>query len=656
MCGILFSWDNKNTIQRKTFDIGLTSLDHRGPDERSVWISDCEHIALGHTRLSINDITGGSQPLLSDDGLIIVVVNGEFYDHRNIRRKLAEEGYQFRTQSDSEILIALYKKFGFRCLDHLNGEFSFILSDLLEKRIFAARDRFGVKPLYYFHIDGKLVMASECKALFKTGVKPAWDQRTAIKNDHLFMISQSDTLFDRIFQIKPGCYITYDGKSFEEVSYWDLKFPKENQLSAVLPEEEKQISIYRNKLIAAVQRRLDSDVPVAVYLSGGLDSSAILGIASSLSSTAMDAYSIGFNDDTYDETEASIEMAKHCGANHHLIVVNDQLLADNFEKTVWHCEAPMFNLHSVAKFILSKMVKQDGYKAVLTGEGSDDILGGYAFLRKDIIQSSLKLNEREKRECLDSLERNNKIYGSLFSSVTASGMESVQSRLGYLPSYMETGKNYYLSISELYSDESRDFANRLDVFGEFLEGIRYREVLMGMNRLDQTLYMWCKSHFPTYILSLVGDRVEMGNSIEGRLPFLDLELVEFSVGISTDLKMKDNKEKYILREAAKEFITETVYFRQKQPFLAPPINLDSNSPIGQLVHDTFNGSQLDKIPIFSRKKVLKMLDRAMGSSIEERKHYDKMILQILSMCFLQDKFNPTHNISSVEEMSYVVGA
>lgn len=651
MCGIVFSWERSKPISKKKLNSALLSINHRGPDAQASWISPCGHYSLGHTRLSIIDVHGGHQPLISNDEQVVAVVNGEFYDHEKIRRGLVSEGYKFKTESDSELLIALYEKYQQRCLDYLKGEFSFVLFDRRSDTVFAARDRFGIKPLYFYHDSQKVIMASECKAILEMGVEAEWNKETAIKNDHLFMVSQSDSAFEGIYQVKPGCSLVLKSGHLVESSYWDLEFPPE-PIQRKGNTESDYIGEFKNKLIDAIETRLHSDVPVGVYLSGGLDSCSILGVASHLSSTPITAFSIGFEDSAYDESTVAKEMADHVGANLDLTIINDQLLADNFEETVWHCEAPMFNSHSVAKYLLSKKVNASGYKVVLTGEGSDDILGGYAFLRKDIIQSRTDLTPEQKNEKLKQLVESNKIYGSLFSNTDNPEMQFLKNMLGYVPCYMESGKNYFDKISDLYTEDFKEYSRNQNVFDSLLGEFDYGRKIKGRSPVNQSLYMWCKSHLPCYILSLVGDRVEMGNSVEGRLPFLDHDLVEFAAKLPLDMKMRGMTEKYILREAMKEFITNTVYQRQKQPFLAPPINLDPDSPIGQLVHDTFLGSDLERLPFFDREKILTLLENAKTSDEEARKHFDKIILQILSMCFMQKKFF-SHEIETVK---YAVGA
>lgn len=380
MCGIVGALGSPGSVDSGHLTAAVRSLIHRGPNSQREWVSRDRQVGLGHSRLSIIDLDGGDQPIANEDETIRVVVNGEFYDFERIRADLESRGHVFRTRSDSEILIHLYEECGVHCLEHLRGEFAFLLWDEPHRRLFAARDRFGIKPLYYAAHQGVTYFASEVKALFAAGVPAEWDRAALLDGP---MAAPNSTLYAGVRQVPPAHYLLTHGGHADIHPYWDVDFPVSGQERAA--EIVEHVENLREVLQQAVRLRMRADVPVACYLSGGLDSCAILGIASKFASRPLRAYTLAFDHADYDERKTAEAQAKLSGADFFPIDIRSADLADHFGDAIYHAERPFINAHCVAKFLLSRAVRDDNTRVVLTGEGSDEVFAGYAHFRKDLM-------------------------------------------------------------------------------------------------------------------------------------------------------------------------------------------------------------------------------------------------------------------------------
>ena len=380
MCGIFGYINPLKALTKEELLKVIKTLLHRGPEEQGIWQSDDATVGLCHTRLAIIDLCGGHQPLVSQDESIHAVVNGEFYEYEKIREELIAKGYAFRTHTDSEILIALYQEYGTNCLFHLRGEFAFILWDENKKQLFAARDRFGIKPLFYTKYNGGLYLASEIKALLKLGIPAIWNVDAVLAMMYL-VFPQDSTIFKDIYAIKPGYFLIAKDSDVTFEKYWDLNLAKTSELPTEYNEAE-YIKIFRKKLEDAVKIRLKADVPVGCYLSGGLDSSAIFALASQIHHKPVKAFSIAFDNPLFDESKFAKEMAQHIGSEYHEVRITQKDMAENFSDTIWHTEYPFLNAHVVAEYLLSKLVSEAKFKVVLTGEGADELLRVTNFSKK----------------------------------------------------------------------------------------------------------------------------------------------------------------------------------------------------------------------------------------------------------------------------------
>ncbi len=642
MCGIaaFFQRSSNQTIESETLARALSEISHRGPDGQGQWISKDRKVHLGHARLSIIDLEGGAQPLLHPDRDLATVVNGELYDYEGIRKRLAAEGHNFRTQSDSEIVLPLYERFGPNFLNQIRGEFSIVVWDGKQKNLFAARDRFGIKPLFYSIQNGALFLASEIKALFQMGVPACWDNESVHQFHTGLLPLPGRTLFKGVFQVPPGHYLIATENDVRLIKYWDFNYPTAEKIDQNLSVEEAAGEL-KNRFEKAVQLRMRADVPVACYLSGGLDSCAVLGIAARQTGQRIRAFTLGFDHVDYDETKIAEEMARHAGAEFCPIQVREQDVADNFCRSVWHAETPFTNTHGIAKLLLSRKVREAGYKVVLTGEGSDEIFAGYPHFRRDVLLYNRQGQDPSAVEALlQQLEDGNQVSKGLVLPIgRVAGLESLKLVLGFVPSFVETFVQTGSKMAGILSPYFRQKFEHRSPFLALLSEVAAAEQLTGRDAVNQSMYLWSKTALCNYILCVLGDRMEMANSVEGRVPFLDHHLVEWVVQLPISMKIRGMTEKFILREAVKPFITDTVYRRQKHPFLAPPSTVGTDSPVYALMQDTLRGAQGAALPFYDTKVLSDLLDRLPKMTPQERALIDPLLVNAMSFAFLQDRFH-----------------
>ncbi len=638
MCGIVAAFSARGSVSAEALEQATSRLHHRGPDGRRCWVSDDGHVGLGHARLSIIDLMTGDQPIASEDGQTRIVVNGEFYGYEAIQRELEERGHRLRTKSDSEIALHLYEDYGLQFLQHLRGEFALVLWDGRQRRIVAARDRFGIKPLYYAWVGATLCFASEAKALFALGVPARWDEESVFHTVSMAEY-QSRTLYEGVFQLPPGHFVIATERHLQINQYWDFDYPVAGQADGKKSEAD-HVAEFREVLEEAVRIRLRADVPVGVYLSGGLDSCSVLGLAARHHPEPLKAFNLSFEDVAYDEGAIAREMATLAGADYFEIPIGQRDLAENFSDAIAQAETYCVNAHGVAKYLLSRAVRDAGYKVVLTGEGSDEILGGYAHFRRDMLLYNRDGQDpAEINQLLGWLEEHNSVSrGLLLPDGEIGPVESVRRVLGFVPSWIETFSTRGVKLRPLLSDDFRArFAAQEGVY-PVLDEVDVRRQLAGRDPLNQSLYLWSKTALCRYILTMLGDRMEMGHSIEGRVPFLDHKVVETLVSQPVHMKVRGMTEKYVLREAVKDAITDTVYRRQKHPFLSPPATLNPDDTFHTFVEDTLRGTTFASMPFFDQKRVVELLERLPDMEVGARTANDQVLMQLVSMSVLHERF------------------
>lgn len=639
MCGIVAFFSHKQQVSPLSVQTATRRLHHRGPDGQRHWISSDGRVALGHARLSIIDLRTGDQPIASEDNHKHIIVNGEFYDYETVQNELERAGHHLRTRSDSEIALHLYEDLGIQCLHRLRGEFAFVLWDEIHRTLFAARDRFGIKPLFYAIHQHTLYIASEVKALFAAGVPARWDGESVAQATE-FGGHQMRTLFAGVFQVPPGHYLLATDKHLEVNQYWDFNYPLKDSSPLQRPNPEYAAE-FRHVLEEAVRLRLRADVPVGCYLSGGLDSCAMLGLAARHRSDPIRAFTLTFDRPDYDEEKEAKEMASKVGAEFFPIPIRQDDLADNFADAIEQSETFCFNAHGVAKYLLSRAVRDAGYKVVITGEGSDEILGGYAHFRRDMVLYNRNGQAAEEAAALlRDLETANPVSrGLLLPHGAAKPLDNVKRSLGFVPSWIETFSARAAKMQPLWASDFADRFGPRESYHSLLNGIDIRGQLYGRDPVHQSLYLWSKTLLPGYILNVLGDRMEMAHSVEGRLPFLDHHVVEVLRSQPVHQKIHGMTEKYVLREAVRDVITATVYKRQKHPFLSPPATLNPTQKLSVLVNDTLRGSALSSIPFFDQKKIIALLDRLPAMDEGARVANDQVLMILVSACILQERFS-----------------
>ena len=637
MCGIVAFFSRRNPVSSDALQRATQSLYHRGPDGQRHWISADRHVALGHARLSIIDLATGDQPIASEDEKIHIVVNGEFYGYEPIQRELENAGHRLRTRSDSEIALHLYQDVGVQCLHRLRGEFAFVLWDERNRTLFAARDRFGIKPLFYAFHNETLYFASEAKALFAAGVPARWDAESMYHAVE-FGGHQTRTLYDGVFQVPPGHYVLATDKHIEVNQYWDFNYPKADATRTHRSDADYAAE-FRHVLEEAVRIRLRADVPVGCYLSGGLDSCAVIGLAAKHHPDPIRAFTLTFDHADYDEEAQAKEMAAKVGAEFCPIPMRQDDLADGFAAAVAQSEVMCTNAHGVAKYFLSRAVRDAGYKVVITGEGSDEILGGYAHFRRDMVLYSKEIDPAASAALLEELERSNPVSrGLLLPHGEAGQLGSVQRALGFVPSWIETFSARSMKMRNLLHGDFHAHHAPRESFHGLLSGLDVRNQLNGRDAVHQSLYLWSKTLLPNYILTVLGDRMEMAHSVEGRVPFLDHHVVELICSQPVTQKIHGMTEKYVLREAVKDVITDTIYRRQKHPFLSPPATLNPKERLSTMMQDTLRGPVMASIPFFDQKKVIGLLDGLDTMDEGSRVANDQVLMLLMSACVLQERF------------------
>ncbi len=635
MCGIVAMFSKEEPVSAKALASATQRLNYRGPDKQCQWIAPDQRVGLGHARLSIVDLVTGDQPIANENQQVHLIVNGELYDFERIQRELKQRGHQFRTRSDSEIVLHLYEEFGTQCLHHLRGEFAFILWDESNQVLFAARDRFGIKPLFYAVVGNTIYLASEVKALFAAGVPARWDQESFFQQ--LFVYPNQDrTLFEGVYQVPPGYYLLATCQGIQLVRYWDLDYSAPN-VTTTRRSDAEYIEQLHDTLAEAIRIRLRADVPVGCFLSGGVDSSTVLGMAAKYSSEPIRAFTVCFEHTAYDEGSIARETAAYVGADFQSISLNQSDFANHIADAIWHAETLAINPHGVARYLQSRVVHDSGYKVVLSGEGSDEIFAGYSHTRQDLLfNKTAQLTTVIKQE-LGAIQENKSAVSAPLASSTPFALAGVQQILGFVPSWLrEIAINRSFFHLLVAPDYAAKFADR-DTYKIFVKQFDIPGQLAGRKPVIQSLYLWSKSILPNYIL--FAERLEMAHAVEVRLPFLDHHVFELVRQMPVSLLIRGMKEKYVLREAARPFLTDTVYARPKQPFTAPPATLTANNKLYTLIQDSLRSSAMKSLPFFEQAAIIALLDKLPEMNDNKRMALDSILLMILCAYFIHTKYH-----------------
>jgi asparagine synthase (glutamine-hydrolysing) len=581
MCGIAgFIYSDRNRPVDPDTLVAMAAIQyHRGPDGFGWQAMD--GVGFSHARLSIIDLDEqrGRQPFISEDRQLMLTKNGELYDYQRIRADLTARGAHFRTKSDSEIIMHLYPRAGLeKTLPLLRGEFAFALYDREDDCLHLVRDRFGVKPLYWTHIDGGLVFGSELKVLFAHPAVSREFDSAGLYHQLMQTMVPGTTAFAGINQVQPGHVLsirrTPDGRfNIEDRRYWDMPFPEEDAREQARKESD-YIDGVRERLIEAVQLRLEADVPVGCYLSGGIDSCAIVGLSAASTQGPVKAFTIGFDSSDYDETPIATEMAQASGAEQDILRIDADHLYDHFEETLWHTERTIYNTLGVAKLLMSRRVNQVGYKVVLTGEGSDELFGGYPAFRRDMFLHGLDhLSGDERAEWESLLAENNKLFKGAMLAEQSIDDAALSAVVGFTPSCLQPWLASSQRVPALLHPDHRSALSGYSP-GAAIADTLDPDALKNRHPLDRAQYVWIKTMLEGQILTWGGDRVDMANAMEARPPFLDHHLAEYAAMLPPAMRIHGRTEKYVLREAMKGLLPETLYKREKFAFMAPPAHTD----------------------------------------------------------------------------------
>lgn len=668
MCGIagVFHHQTERAIEPQTLVNMAAIMHHRGPDGFGYEVQQDYGVGFSHARLSIIDLDEkrGRQPFLSADKRLMLTHNGEFYDFKRIRADLTARGARFNSKSDSEIVLHLFERYGLEdTLKELRGEFAFGLFDAEDESLYLVRDRFGIKPLYWTETEHGVVFGSELKVLFSHPDVKREFSAEGLYHQLIQVMVPGSTAFEGINQVQPGYVVKLQRKNGKVVAtehkYWDVDFPPEESYPGADVDEEAYIEGVRAKLLEAVQHRMTADVPVGCYLSGGIDSCAILGLASASTQTSVKAFTIGFDSADYDETPIAEEMAEATQADHHIMRLKADDLYDHFVKTLWHTERTIYNTLGVAKYLMSKEVHESGYKVVMTGEGSDELFAGYPAFRKDMFLHGLDhLPEVERVEWQELLEKNNKLFKGAMLAREEFVSDAFNQKMGFTPSCVQPWLSCSSVALPLMSESKRQQVEGYDPSTAIADTLD-KNMLDGRHPLDRAQYVWIKTMLEGQILTWGGDRVDMANSMEARPAFLDHHLAEYAFTVPPHLRIKGNKEKYVLREAMKGLLPETLYKREKFAFMAPPAHTDPEKwkAVEKLAEQFLSEDAVKSAGLLDYSEVVKTFERHQDENVpnEERVQLDAVINHMLGVQVLHHHFVATDVPKQAEQRARELG-
>ena len=547
MCGVVGFVDmhGERKPDRELLVRMTDKLIHRGPDSAGYFVD--HSMALGFRRLSIIDLESGDQPIYNEDGSVVLMCNGEIFNYRELKRVLIQKGHSFRTNSDVEVLLHLYEEHGIDFLDKINGQFAFVIYDRKHRRLFLARDHFGINPLHYSIINGLFIFASEIKAILEHPQVPREVDLTGLDQILSFPgLVSPRTMFKGIKSLKSGHYMVVENGEVSVREYWDLDYPPLGATS-ISKSENEYVDELKELLTRSVQYRLQSDVEVGFYLSGGLDSSLIGALINQIApNTRRHSFSIGFTDADISETKHQRLMARSTRSIHNEIIFDWSEIVERLSRMVYHCECPVRESYNTCSMALSAAAQNAGVKVVLTGEGADELFAGYVGYRFD----SFRDRESKSYDLETALEDElrEKLWGDrdFFYEKDHLAMREVKQTL------------YSARVNELY----RKFdCHKHDLIN--------KERLRGRHPLHQRSYLDFRLRLSDHLISDHGDRMTLANSVEGRYPFLDIDVVEFSTRIPPDLKLHNYTEKYILKRVAEDLLPREIMNREKFGFHAP---------------------------------------------------------------------------------------
>ena len=625
MCGICgkLNFDRDAGVSPVLVKAMADTIQHRGPDDEGYYISG--QIGLGFRRLSIIDLNTGHQPISNEDGRVWIVFNGEIYNYQELRQYLLSKGHIFKSDTDTEVIVHLYEELGEGCVEKLRGMFAFAIWDERLKSLFLARDRVGIKPLYYYCSQTALLFASEIKAILadpavKREVFPAMIDRFLTFN----YLAGSETMFKNIFKLPPGSYMWVRSKSVEIRQYWDLSFEPSSSSSDAM--ESRLADLLDN----TVKLHMISDVPVGFLLSGGFDSTALLSIASRIAPRRLSSFTVGFSDlGVVDERPYARLAAQRFGTEHHEMTISAKEFQDCIPTYVWHMEEPVCEPPAIAMYYVSRFAMKS-VKVLISGEGGDEAFGGYAIYR------NLLWLERFKRvlgpfrgATASTLAKLNHLLKSEVIAKYAPPL-GIAPALSYYGGHSNPFGGNHSHIKSLYTNEFRD---GLD--GDYSVAGLTRHIEHGPvnDRINRMLYIDTKTWLPDDLL-LKADKMTMANSIELRVPFLDHEILEFAAGLAGSYKVRGLTTKYLAKRVLGHRIPPEIVRRRKAGFPVP-----YESWLRREMKDWLHGILLDRQTLergyFEKKSIERIVSEDSHSGDRAKDLFSLTVLELWHRAFLK---------------------
>jgi asparagine synthase (glutamine-hydrolysing) len=607
MCGLvgIYNLGSDKQPARQELATMVEMLRHRGPDGYGLYLD--EAIGLGHARLAIIDLDTGAQPIHNEDRTVWVVFNGEIFNFIELRRDLAGRGHVFYTQSDTEVLVHLYEEYGDDFVHHLNGQFAIALWDAPRHRLLLVRDRAGILPLFYAEHDKRLLFGSEIKSILPMlGGAPRLNPSALDQVMTFWSALAPETLFEGIRELAPGEMLIAEGGCITRRRYWSWSYPVDGDYFE-RPEEDLAAELH-DLLVDATRLRLRADVPVGAYLSGGFDSSAIAALVHHYGGVPLRTFSLGFEDRALDEGEFQRALVRHIGAEHSEIQCRDGDIAARFLDTVWMTETPILRTAPVPMGMLSGAVRAANFRVVLTGEGADEVFGGYDIFKEAKIRAFwARFPQSTRRPALlkrlypylDLSQRQTLIYLQSFFGL---GIDTPDApHFSHIPRWTTTSR-----CKEFFSAELR-MALADDAVARLLD--RLPPEMPRWHRFHRAQYLEAVSLLPGYLLSSQGDRMLMSNSVEGRFPYLDHRVIEFANRLHPRLKMKVLREKHILKRAVGRYLPDAILNRLKQPYRAPDSAAFFHGELPEYARELLSADALRRYGYFDAAKVQRLLEK-----------------------------------------------
>jgi asparagine synthase (glutamine-hydrolysing) len=612
----------------------IGTMAHRGPDDSGMFVDS--NVGLAHARLSIIDLAGGHQPMSIEDGSFWITFNGEIFNYVELRSQLEREGHRFITRSDTEVILRLYLEKGEDCVHYFNGQWAFAIWDAQEKKLFLSRDRYGVRPLFYSTTCEELVFASEIKAILVCpGVRREIDLHGLDQIFTFWVALPPRTAFKDINQLPPGHSMTLKDGHMTVYQYWRPEYATADQMT---PNSDGQKAEEFLALMEdAVRIRLRSDVPVGAYLSGGIDSTFTTALITRFAKDRLRTFSIAFEDSEFDESSYQKEASAFLHTEHSRICCTSEDIGRVFPEVIWHTEQPILRTAPAPLYLLSKLVSDSGFKVVLTGEGSDEVMGGYDIFKEAKIRrfwgrhadSRLRpLLLKRLYPYLERIQRQPEAYLKSFFQVAEEDLASPF--FSHLPRWVLTSR-----LKLFFSDAVKAELTSYDGFAEVEQALPH--CYRRWPDFCQAQYLETMYLLSGYILSSQGDRMAMAHSVEERYPFLDHRVGEFAAKLHPSLKMHVLNEKYLLKKAARGVVPPSVIMRSKQPYRAPDGTSFVNKPSVDYVEELLSPETLKNDGIFQPDPVTKLLSKFKSGRAVATKD-DMALVGILSTQLLIHKF------------------